>query len=168
MANWNFICNCLWKCLTTLSIIAKMTSLGRFTFLIISESMEPWSTYGTWVYITSGIVLSITIALFPKKRRGQKERCKALKEFVISITNEIKNLLHQSSSLLITARISSTKLWRWSQCLWWWLCISQIQGSRYIVMSQFDWLCDVCGCVMSPTSSNYWVDLDFINNNKEP
>ena len=37
-----------------------------------------------------------------------------------------------------------------------------------IVMPQFDWLCDMCGCVMSPTSSIYWVDLGFINNYKEP
>ena len=29
-------------------------------------------------------------------------------------------------------------------------------------------MCDVCGCVMSPTSNIYWVDLDFINNYKEP
>ena len=36
------------------------------------------------------------------------------------------------------------------------------------VMLQFDWLCDVCGCVMSPTSDIYWVDLGFINNYKEP
>ena len=34
-------------------------------------------------------------------------------------------------------------------------------------MPQFDWLCDVCGCVMSPTSGIYWVDLGFINNYKE-
>ena len=27
--------------------------------------------------------------------------------------------------------------------------------------------CDVCGCVMSSTSSIYWVDLGFINNYKE-
>ena len=37
-----------------------------------------------------------------------------------------------------------------------------------IVMPQFDWLCDVCGCVMSPTLGMYWVDLGFINNYKEP
>ena len=36
-----------------------------------------------------------------------------------------------------------------------------------VVMSQFDWLCDVCGCVMSSTLSIYWVDLSFINNYKE-
>ena len=35
-------------------------------------------------------------------------------------------------------------------------------------MPQFDWLCDVCGCVISPTLGIYWVDLDFINNYKEP
>ena len=35
-------------------------------------------------------------------------------------------------------------------------------------MPQFDWLCDVCECVMSPTSGIYWVDLGFINNYKEP
>ena len=35
-------------------------------------------------------------------------------------------------------------------------------------MPQFDWLCDVCGCVMSPTSDIYWVELGFINNYKEP
>ena len=34
-------------------------------------------------------------------------------------------------------------------------------------MSQFDLLCDVCGCVMSPTSGIYWVELGFINNYKE-
>ena len=33
--------------------------------------------------------------------------------------------------------------------------------------TQFGWLCDVCGCVMSSTSSIYWVDLGFINNYKE-
>ena len=36
------------------------------------------------------------------------------------------------------------------------------------VMPQFDWLCDVCGCVMSPTSGIYWVKLGFINNYKKP
>ena len=36
------------------------------------------------------------------------------------------------------------------------------------VITQFDWLYDVCGCVMSPTSGIYWVDLGFINNYKEP
>ena len=36
------------------------------------------------------------------------------------------------------------------------------------MIPQFDWLCDVCGCVMSSTSSIYWVDLGFINNYKEP
>ena len=35
-------------------------------------------------------------------------------------------------------------------------------------MHQFDGLCDVCGCVMSPISGIYLVDLDFINNYKEP
>ena len=35
------------------------------------------------------------------------------------------------------------------------------------VMPQFDWLCDVYGYVMSPTSGIYWVDLGFINNYKE-
>ena len=35
-------------------------------------------------------------------------------------------------------------------------------------MPQFDWLCDVCGCVMSPTSGIYWVNLSFINNYQEP
>ena len=34
-------------------------------------------------------------------------------------------------------------------------------------MPQFDWLCDVHGCVMSPTLGIYWVDLGFINNYKE-
>ena len=37
-----------------------------------------------------------------------------------------------------------------------------------IVIPQFDWLCDVCWCVMSPTSGIYWVELGFINNYKEP
>ena len=36
------------------------------------------------------------------------------------------------------------------------------------VMPQFDWLFDVYGCVMSPTSGIYWVELGFINNYKEP
>ena len=35
------------------------------------------------------------------------------------------------------------------------------------MMPQFDWLCDVCGYVMSPTSGIYWVDLNFINNYNE-
>ena len=35
------------------------------------------------------------------------------------------------------------------------------------VMLKFDWLCDVCGCVMSPTLGIYKVDLSFINNYKE-
>ena len=35
-------------------------------------------------------------------------------------------------------------------------------------MPQFDWLCDVYGCVMSPTSGIYLVDLSFINNYNEP
>ena len=34
-------------------------------------------------------------------------------------------------------------------------------------MPQFDWLCDVCGCVMSPILGIYWVELGFINNCKE-
>ena len=34
-------------------------------------------------------------------------------------------------------------------------------------MPQFDWLCDVCECVISLTSSIYWVELGFINNYKE-
>ena len=34
-------------------------------------------------------------------------------------------------------------------------------------MPQFDWLYDVCGCMMSPTLGIYWVELDFINNYKE-
>ena len=42
------------------------------------------------------------------------------------------------------------------------------KGDWVNVMPQFDWLCDVCGCVMSPTSGIYWVELDFINNCKEP
>ena len=33
-----------------------------------------------------------------------------------------------------------------------------------VVMPQFDWLCDVCGYVMSLTSGIYWVDMGFINN----
>ena len=37
----------------------------------------------------------------------------------------------------------------------------------HTVMPQFDWLYDVCGCVMSPTSSIYWVELGFINNCNE-
>ena len=36
------------------------------------------------------------------------------------------------------------------------------------VMPQFDWLCDVCGCVMSPTSGIYWIELGFINNCNKP
>ena len=36
------------------------------------------------------------------------------------------------------------------------------------VMPQFDWLCDVYECVMSPTLDIYWIDLGFINNYKEP
>ena len=36
------------------------------------------------------------------------------------------------------------------------------------MMPQYDWLCDVCEYVLSPTSGIYWVDLDFINNYKEP
>ena len=36
------------------------------------------------------------------------------------------------------------------------------------VIPQFDWLCDVCGCVISPISGIYWVELGFINNCKEP
>ena len=35
-------------------------------------------------------------------------------------------------------------------------------------MSQFDWLSDVCGCVLNPTSDIYWVELDFIKTCKEP
>ena len=38
---------------------------------------------------------------------------------------------------------------------------------KWTVMLQFDRLCDVCGCVMSPTSGIYWVDMGFINNYKE-
>ena len=35
-------------------------------------------------------------------------------------------------------------------------------------MPQFDWLCDVCRCVISPTSSIYWVELGFINTYNKP
>ena len=35
-------------------------------------------------------------------------------------------------------------------------------------MSQYDWLCDVCRCMMSPILSIHWIDLGFINNYKEP
>ena len=34
-------------------------------------------------------------------------------------------------------------------------------------MPQFDWLCDVYGCVMSLTLGIYRIDLGFINNYKE-
>ena len=47
-------------------------------------------------------------------------------------------------------------------------CQTKTEKPKYCVISQFDWLCDVCGCVMSPTSGIYWVELDFINNYKEP
>ena len=40
-------------------------------------------------------------------------------------------------------------------------------ASPWIVMPQFDWLCEVCGCVMSPTSGIYWIKLSFINNYKK-
>ena len=40
--------------------------------------------------------------------------------------------------------------------------------ATFIMMPQFDWLCDVCEYVMNPTSGIYWVDLGFINNYKEP
>ena len=46
--------------------------------------------------------------------------------------------------------------------------VTQCRLRDTIVMAQFDWLCDVCGCVMSPTLSIYWIELDFINNCKEP
>ena len=36
------------------------------------------------------------------------------------------------------------------------------------MMPKFDWLCDVCEYVMSPTLGIYWVELGFINNCKEP
>ena len=35
------------------------------------------------------------------------------------------------------------------------------------MIPQFDLLCDLCECVMSPTSDIYWVELSFINNYKE-
>ena len=35
-------------------------------------------------------------------------------------------------------------------------------------MLQFDWLFDVCECVVSLTSGIYWVELGFINNCNEP
>ena len=41
----------------------------------------------------------------------------------------------------------------------------QCQG--LIVIPQFDWLCDMCGCVMSPILDIYWVELGLINNYKE-
>ena len=55
-----------------------------------------------------------------------------------------------------------------------WICCNTFLNLFYCqvyisdVIPQFDWLCDVCGCVMSPTSDIYWVDLGFINNYKEP
>ena len=48
--------------------------------------------------------------------------------------------------------------------LFFWETLSSI----VIVIPQFDWLCDMCGCVISPTSGIYCVDLSFINNYKEP
>ena len=42
------------------------------------------------------------------------------------------------------------------------------QGKTLLVIPQFDWLRDVCGCVMSPILGIYWVDLGFINNYNEP
>ena len=42
------------------------------------------------------------------------------------------------------------------------------ESLKLFVMPQFDWLCDVCRCVMSPTLDIYWVELGFINNCKEP
>ena len=35
-------------------------------------------------------------------------------------------------------------------------------------MHQFDWLCDMYRCVMSPTPGIYWVELGLINNYKKP
>ena len=32
------------------------------------------------------------------------------------------------------------------------------------MIPQFDWVCNVCRCVMSLTSGIYWVDLSFFNN----
>ena len=37
-----------------------------------------------------------------------------------------------------------------------------------IVMPQFNWWCDVCGCVISLTWGIYWVKLGFINYYKKP
>ena len=48
--------------------------------------------------------------------------------------------------------------------LFFWETLSSI----VIVISQFDWLCDMYGCVISPASGIYCVDLGFINNYKEP
>ena len=42
------------------------------------------------------------------------------------------------------------------------------ERERERVMPQFDWLYDVCECVMSPASGIYWVELGLINNCKEP
>ena len=39
---------------------------------------------------------------------------------------------------------------------------------KLIVMPQFDWLCDVCECMMSLTLGIYWIELGFIYNYKEP
>ena len=38
----------------------------------------------------------------------------------------------------------------------------------WTVMPQFDWLYEVCGCVLSPTLGIYWAKLGFFNNYKEP
>ena len=35
------------------------------------------------------------------------------------------------------------------------LLLQQQLSSSEVVIPQFDWLCDVCGCVMSPTSGIY-------------
>ena len=59
-------------------------------------------------------------------------------------------------------------MYRWSTTTKPLRTIASHGSERRDVMLQFDWLCDVCGCVMSPTSGIYWVELSFINNYKEP
>ena len=68
---------------------------------------------------------------------------------------------------------------RWRSIITWSLVVGLIWYLIYliywrsiiwslIVMPQFNWLHDVCGCVMSPTSGIYWVELGFINNYNKP
>ena len=85
--------------------------------------------------------------------------------------HEIKRLWFENADTIVALRTTATTIWL--------LHVSKPHTMPQFspsfsnvvtsdnVMPKFDWLCDVCGYVMSPTSGSYWVNLGFNNNYKE-